>query len=182
MYNICKKYILKIKFCERIIYQSSLAYFNNLVKWICFDLQTYFCCGVFPWEDFKGTVVQDFQLLFFSWINPIWTPESYFNRFSNSVSNSNTPNLGYESRSPYGVDSWKKNRWQKISCYCPFNTSFWFPLKQTIVKIVFGWFLKHPKPRKMDYKVGELAGDRRELRNCGSQILKVRNRSSATFF
>jgi hypothetical protein len=29
--------------------------------------------------------------------------------------------------------------------------------------------------RKGDYKVGELAGDCRELRNCGSQILKVRN-------
>jgi hypothetical protein len=27
----------------------------------------------------------------------------------------------------------------------------------------------------------KLAGDGRELRNCGSQILKVRNRSSATF-
>jgi hypothetical protein len=34
----------------------------------------------------------------------------------------------------------------------------------------------------MDKKVGELAGDCRELRNCGSQILKFRNRSSATFF
>jgi hypothetical protein len=31
-------------------------------------------------------------------------------------------------------------------------------------------------------KEAELAGDCRELRNCGSQILKVRNRSSATFF
>jgi hypothetical protein len=31
-------------------------------------------------------------------------------------------------------------------------------------------------------KVGELAGDCRELGNCGSQILKVRNHSSATFF
>jgi hypothetical protein len=40
-----------------------------------------------------------------------------------------------------------------------------FPLRQIIVN-----------------KVGELAGDCRELRNCGSQILKVRNRRSATFF
>ncbi len=35
---------------------------------------------------------------------------------------------------------------------------------------------------KRDKKVAELAGDCRELRNCGSQILKFRNRSSATFF
>jgi hypothetical protein len=69
----------------------------------------------------------------------------------------------------------KKNRRPKISCYCPFNASFCFPLKQTIVNIVFGLFLKHPEPRKRDDKVGELAGDCRELRNCGSQILKVRN-------
>jgi hypothetical protein len=31
-------------------------------------------------------------------------------------------------------------------------------------------------------KVVKLAGDGRELRNCGSQFLKVRNRNSATFF
>jgi hypothetical protein len=31
-------------------------------------------------------------------------------------------------------------------------------------------------------KVAELAGDCRESQNCGSQILKVCNRSSATFF
>ncbi len=42
--------------------------------------------------------------------------------------------------------------------------------------------LKHPELRKRDCKVEELARDCRELRNCGSQILKVRNRSSATFF
>ncbi len=42
--------------------------------------------------------------------------------------------------------------------------------------------LKHPEPRKMYDKVGELAEDCREMRNCGSQILKVRNGSSATFF
>jgi hypothetical protein len=35
---------------------------------------------------------------------------------------------------------------------------------------------------KRDKKVAELAGDCRELRNCESQILKFRNRSSATFF
>jgi hypothetical protein len=40
--------------------------------------------------------------------------------------------------------------------------------------------MKIKKLRKRNYKVGELAGDCRELRNCGSQILKVRNRSSAT--
>jgi hypothetical protein len=33
----------------------------------------------------------------------------------------------------------------------------------------------------MEDKVGELAGDCRELRNCGSQILKVRNGSSELF-
>jgi hypothetical protein len=74
----------------------------------------------------------------------------------------------------------KKKQRPKISCYFPFYASFWFPLKQTIVKIVFGWFLKHPELRK-NYQVGELAEDCRELRNCGSQILKVRNRSSTTF-
>ncbi len=35
---------------------------------------------------------------------------------------------------------------------------------------------------KRDKKEAELAGACRELRNCGSQILKFRNRSSATFF
>ncbi len=35
---------------------------------------------------------------------------------------------------------------------------------------------------KRDKKAAELAGVCRELRNCGSQILKFRNRSSATFF
>jgi hypothetical protein len=35
---------------------------------------------------------------------------------------------------------------------------------------------------KRDKKVAELTRDCRELRNCGSQILKFRNRSSATFF
>jgi hypothetical protein len=34
---------------------------------------------------------------------------------------------------------------------------------------------------KRDKKVAELGGDCRELRNCGSQILKFRNRGSATF-
>ncbi len=43
-------------------------------------------------------------------------------------------------------------------------------------------FLNHPGLKKRYQKVAELAGDCRELRNCGSQILKVRNRSSATFF
>jgi hypothetical protein len=35
---------------------------------------------------------------------------------------------------------------------------------------------------KRDKKVAEVARDYRELRNYGSQILKFRNRSSATFF
>jgi hypothetical protein len=35
---------------------------------------------------------------------------------------------------------------------------------------------------KRDEKVAEMAGDCGELRNCGSQILKVRNRSAATMF
>jgi hypothetical protein len=45
-----------------------------------------------------------------------------------------------------------------------------------------GDFYKHPELRKRDWKVAELAGYCRELQNCGSQILKVRNRISATFF
>ncbi len=114
--------------------------------------------------------------------HPIWTPESYFKRFSNLVSKSQFPKFRVWIRNPYGLDSWKKNRRPKILCYCPFNAIFLFPLKQTVVKIYFGWFLKHLDLRKRDYKVGELAGDCRELRNCGSQILKVRSRSSATFF
>jgi hypothetical protein len=66
---------------------------------------------------------------------------------------------------------------------CPFNASFWFPWKQTIVYIVSGWFAKDPElKKKRYYKVGELAGDCKELRNCGSQILKVRNGTSSTFF
>ncbi len=35
--------------------------------------------------------------------------------------------------------------------------------------------------RKRDKKVAKLAGDYGELRSCGRQILKVRNRTSATF-
>jgi hypothetical protein len=35
---------------------------------------------------------------------------------------------------------------------------------------------------KKDEKVAELAGDCGELRNCVSQILKVHNRNTATFF
>ncbi len=138
--------------------------------------QVFFC----SWEYFKGTVARDFQPLFFSWINPIWTPESYTKRFFNSVSNRNTPNLEDESGIHTG-SIYETNRRPKILCYCLFNASLWFLLIQTIVQIAFG-FLKHPELRKRDYKVGELAGDCRELRNCGSQILKVRNRSSATFF
>jgi hypothetical protein len=50
-------------------------------------------------------------------------------------------------------------------------------------KIIFSRFLKKdPELRKRDKKVAEQAGDCRELRNCGSHILKVRNRSFATFF
>jgi hypothetical protein len=42
-------------------------------------------------------------------------------------------------------------------------------------------FSNHPELRKREQKVVKLAGDGTELRNCGSQILKVRNRSSAAF-
>jgi hypothetical protein len=48
-------------------------------------------------------------------------------------------------------------------------------------KNIFGWFLKPSWAEERVPKVAILAGDCRELRNCGSQILKVRNRSSATF-
>jgi hypothetical protein len=41
---------------------------------------------------------------------------------------------------------------------------------------------KNPELRKKDKKVAELAEDWRELRNCGSQILKVHNRRSAILF
>ncbi len=74
---------------------------------------------------FKETVAQDFQPLFLPWINPIWTPESYSKRSLNSVSNSNTPNLGYESEIHMGSIH-TKNRRPIISCYCPFNASFCF--------------------------------------------------------
>ncbi len=60
----------------------------------------------------------------------------------------------------------KKNWRPKISCYCPVEIDDFM----------------NPELRKRDYKVGELARDFRELRNCGSQIFKVRNRISATFF
>jgi hypothetical protein len=43
-------------------------------------------------------------------------------------------------------------------------------------------FKNHPELRKREQKVVKLAGDGTDLRNCGSQILKDRNRSSATFF
>jgi hypothetical protein len=49
-------------------------------------------------------------------------------------------------------------------------------------KIIFSRLKKkQPELRKGDKKVAELAGDCRELRNCGSHILKVRSRNSATF-
>ncbi len=67
-------------------------------------------------------------------------------------------------------------------CYCLFKTSSWFPWKKMLLKIFLVDFLKRPELRKRDKKVAELAGDCRELWNCRSQILNIRNRSSTTFF
>jgi hypothetical protein len=56
------------------------------------------------------------------------------------------------------------------------------PDKETVLQNVFIDFKNHPELRKKDLKVAELAGDCGKLRNCVSHILKVCNRSSATFF
>ncbi len=56
------------------------------------------------------------------------------------------------------------------------------PEKETVVQNFFIDFKNHPELRKKALKVAELAGDCGKLRNWVSQILKVRNRSSATFF
>jgi hypothetical protein len=76
----------------------------------------------------------------------------------------------------------KKVGGKKISYNFPFKASFWFPEKQTVLEIFLVDFQNHPELRKRYQKVAELAGACRELRDCGSQLLKVRNRSSATFF
>ncbi len=81
--------------------QQFLAYFW---PWSSLKLDLFYH-QVFFWEDFKGTErilkgqysTRDIRPLFCSWINPIWTPESYTKRFFNSVENRNTPNLEYES-------------------------------------------------------------------------------------
>ncbi len=46
--------------------------------------------------------------VFFSCINPIWTPESYSKRFLNLVSKLQYPKFRVWIRNLYGVDSWKK--------------------------------------------------------------------------
>ncbi len=59
------------------------------------------------------------------------------------------------------------------------------PEKETVLQNFFIDFKNHPELRKKDLKdlkVTELAGDCGKLWNCISQILKVCNRSSATFF
>jgi hypothetical protein len=56
------------------------------------------------------------------------------------------------------------------------------PEKETVLQKIFIDFKNHPELRKKDLKVAELAGDCGKLWNCVSQILKVRNRSYATFF
>ncbi len=75
------------------------------------------------------------------------------------------------------VDSWKKNWREKISCNCPYKASFWFPEKQTVLKIFLVDFYNHPELRKR-YQKAEFAGGCGELRNCGSQILRVRQPAS----
>jgi hypothetical protein len=49
-------------------------------------------------------------------------------------------------------------------------------------KNIFGRFLKPSWSEVKGLECSGLAGDCRKLWNCGSQILKVRNHSSATFF
>ncbi len=49
-------------------------------------------------------------------------------------------------------------------------------------KNIFRWFLNSSWAEKKVPESSGMAGDCIELRNCGSQILKLRNRSSATFF
>jgi hypothetical protein len=44
------------------------------------------------------------------------------------------------------------------------------------------WFLNPSWAEEKELDVAELAGEGWKLRNCGSQIMKVRNRSSTTFF
>ncbi len=82
-----------------------LAYFwpwSNL-KLDLFYHQVFFCY----WEDFKGTVARDIRSLFCSWINPIWTPESYTKRFWIRFQITN-PKFRVWIRNPYRVDLWQK--------------------------------------------------------------------------
>ncbi len=80
-------------------------------------------------EVFKRTVAWYFWSLFFR------EPFPYENK------------LGYES----GIRSiHEKHQRTKISCYCPFKASFWFPYKQTVLKIFFVYLLNHPELRKRD--------------------------------
>ncbi len=79
------------------------------------------------------------------------------------------------------VNSWKKQQ-RKNLVQLSLYSKFWVSRETVSSTNIFGWFLNHPELRKKDQKVAELAGDCREMRNCGSQILKVCNRSSAPFF
>jgi hypothetical protein len=72
----------------------------------------------------------------------------------------------------------KKLEGSKISCYFPLRQVFFISRGTDSFENIFGWFLK---PSWAEEKGLELAGDCGELRNCGSQKLKVCNRSSATF-
>jgi hypothetical protein len=67
---------------------------------------------------------------------PHMTPESYSKRFSNSVSNRNTPNLGYESEI-HMKSIYEKKLEAKNLVLLSFQCKFLLPLRQTIVKIVF---------------------------------------------
>jgi hypothetical protein len=86
----------------------------------------------------------------------------------------------------FGRGNWsihgEKNQRSKLLCYCPFKASFRFPEKQRILKIFFFLLLKPSWAEEKGQERSGLAGDCGKLRNCGSQILKVRNHSSATFF
>ncbi len=105
--------------------------------------------------------------------NFFWSPQ--LERFNSAI-------FGTFSAVESGRFMGAKNQRSKISCYCPFQESFRFPEKQRILKIFFVDFWNHLEMRKRDKKVADWQGDCGKLRNCGSQILKVCNHRSATFF
>jgi hypothetical protein len=64
----------------------------------------------------------------------------------------------------------EKKSEKKILCYCPFNTSFWFPEKQTVVKILL-----------VDFKIILSWGKGIESSSAGKRLRKISELRKSNF-